>query len=170
MVDLLGDIRPGEGAAGLRLGRSFSEIDFGPAQIVSWTRDQGPLAASIAATSGWLRVNLEMVSFAQSGTYELNYHHGAIVLQFSKAHILYNISVYSDYRGALAGTIRIGDRLATVLKLIPLFYDSGDEMHYPGEGSPIHGIGFIAEPLPLEERPDQVIIGMYVHDWNLRGD
>lgn len=170
MVDLQAEVRAGEGAAGCRIGQAHSEIDFGPEPVPTWKPAFGQLSACTEATDGWLRVEFDDLRRERTGRYELNFRRGAVALRFSRAGLLYEILLLAGYQGAFDGTIRIGDRLDAVARRVPLFYDSGDEMHFPEEGSSIHGIGFIAEPAPLEESPDQVLLGFSIHDWRLQGD
>ncbi len=89
-------------------------------------------------------------------------------LHFNGAGVLFNISVFNGYKGALWGYIKVGDPLLTVQKRCNLIYDDGDEMHYPEENSLEKGISFIAEPESLEDAPDQKIVGISVHNWLIK--
>lgn len=168
MLDLQADIVPGRNAAGFRIGCSISEVDFGSEPVRTWNREMEPLPTCIDATEGWLHVECHDLTSTRTGGCERIAHCGTVVLKFNRAGVLYEIELLAGYQGAYAEAIRIGSRLDSVAKRVPLFFDSGDDMHYPIEGSDVPGLAFIAEFEPLEERPDQVVIGFSVHDWRLR--
>jgi hypothetical protein len=166
MVDLSADVIPGFGAAGFTIGQWDSDLKFD--DITRWDRSRGSLQQIISSTPGWLRVDLTQITFNQFTGYRLYGYRGIVGLQFSPSGQLYNVSVFSGYLGKYAEEIQIGDRLDKVLRFMNLWYDSGDELHYPTEESTVTGIAFIASEVSLEEDPNQVIFGISVHNWDLQ--
>jgi hypothetical protein len=171
LVDLNADIVPGVGAAGFRIGQTFAEIQLAELSyyvVPRWNESRDPLGFAIEETEGWLLYDLRIHTTPERLETRASYNHGAIELAFSTRAVLYNVSVYSGYHGRFADTVQIGDRLDKVLAITNLFYDSGDEMHFPTEDSSIRGIGFYTGDGPLELSPDQEILGISVHDWSLQ--
>jgi hypothetical protein len=171
MIDLNADIVPGTSAAGFRIGQTFADIQLAELShhvVRKWDESQGQLGFAIEETEDWLLSEVHVRTRPKRPLTFLYFNRGMVTLHFNAGGILYWISVWNGYRGCFADAIQIGDRLDKVLTFTNLFHDSGDEMHYPAEDSPIRGIGFIAEDRPLEDAPDQIIRGISVQDWSLQ--
>lgn len=168
MIDIDASILPGISAAGFSLGSGFEEILADLPNPLRWNRSLGlSLSNCVADCPGWVSASLnEITSGGRSGE-ALYFGNGKVAMSFNAAGILYNISVFEGYRGLLWGAIKVGDPLSKVLETCGLFYDAGDEMHYP-TGEQVNGLAFIAEADPIEDLPDQRIDGISVHDWKLQ--
>ncbi len=76
--------------------------------------------------------------------------------------------VWIGYTGAY-GEAKIGAPLATVSRMEPLAYDSGDDMYYRVDvnGDDIAGLAIIAMEVEPAEHSTTPIHGFCVHDWSL---
>ena len=97
---------------------------------------------------------------------EFFYGRGMVKLRFDACGILYEIIVGAGYTGLAWNSVGVGPTLASVEERCELIYDATDEMHYPGDRASV-GIAFLAEEMPLDRAPDQVIAGISIHDWDL---
>lgn len=168
MIDTTVDIIPGKGAAGFTLGQRINDIKSLIPQLAEWIPENGKnLSEVISTTSGGLKVSVLHLSNGRREGEILYLQNGMVELHFNSEGVLFDISVFDGYSGALWGTIRIGSELSLVREWCEPVYDEGDEMHYPAEGSPVNGVAFYAEEESLAESPDQIIIGISVHDWSL---
>lgn len=170
MFDVDAEIVPGKGAAGFTLGLRIEDVKSSITHLAQWTPASGRnLSDAICSTPEWLEVSVLHLSNGTRGGEVLYCGKGMVELHFNAHGVLFDISVFDGYSGALWGTIKIGSELSLVEKWCELVYDEGDEMHYPAEGSLVTGVAFYAEEQSLQECTAQTIKGISVHDWTLSG-
>jgi hypothetical protein len=166
-VDLNADLIPGTSAAGWRIGvrlpechamtRGATEVEYRPGFN---------LVDAIIHNAGVLVVR---------NTFPLGSGHTAVVVGadvvrfgFNARGELFEVSVREGYHGRAFGSVGIGNSVAEVRSLFPVFFDSGDELFYPDTELAPHapsGIGFYAGD---DEPPDDApIMAISVHDWDI---
>lgn len=167
MIDTDAELIAGRAAAGFHLGQQYTEHLFGE-PITLWSPASGiSLSQATLATPAWLRVDVADLTEARFQGTEFVYGHGMVKLRFDACGILYEVVVGAGYTGLAWDSIGVGARLASVRQRCEVIYDATDEMHYPGDRASV-GIAFLAEEMPLDNAPDQVIAAISIHDWDLR--
>jgi len=164
-VDLAARIIPGESAAGFQLGLRLADMDAEVTSARKWGAGDGSLSAAIFSSSDWLVV--DAADLGQRGEIRIYYGNGAVELHFSAAGVLYEVSVFSGYEGRFLDEIAIGGDAAKVREVAELFFDEGDEMYYPEDGSGFNGIAFLIEEDDGGAGVES-IAGISVHDWSMR--
>jgi hypothetical protein len=161
--DLDAPIIPRTSAAGFSLGQRLEEMSH----LLSTAKIEkvGPGFNAVQASEeneGLLYIEYD------HGSSSLEYRGGIVQIGFTNKGELSSIWLFEGYQGLVLDAIKIGHSMNEVKKLMPIFYDDGDEMFYPNwEIKPDlpYGISFIAVE---EEEADSEwkLQGISIHDYD----
>jgi hypothetical protein len=164
-INLDAPIEAGKTAAGFKIGSLFQEYaaDFAEAKVVRYYAGFN-LVREIKQNTGVLRID----GFREDGGSSIYFGPDTVRLDFTGTGLLVCIYVWTGYTGAY-GEAKIGAPLATVSRIEPLAYDSGDDMYYRVDvaGDYIAGLAIIAMEVEPAEHSITPIHGFCVHDWSL---
>jgi hypothetical protein len=165
LIDLDAPIVAGLTAAGFQIGDRLQDYEaaFARGRAVRYYKGFN-LVKEVNQNSGILRID----GFGKDEGPCIYFGPNIVRLVFTSGGLLACIYVWNGYTGAY-GQARIGSPLATVSRIEPLEYDSGDEMYYRVDknGEYVAGLAIVAVEVEPSEHPTTPIVGFCVHDWSL---
>ncbi|CAN1212166.1 hypothetical protein TUMEXPCC7403_18310 [Tumidithrix helvetica PCC 7403] len=180
-LDLWAKIVPGTSAAGFKIGDHLSAIPDlkDPSLIIDQKEENEKRKRGIESiglndvlinSKSWICHKLSSNSKLLDQHKVFYYGDRIVMLEFNSNDILFMIFVFEGYKGKFLDKFEIGSKLSDLTEYFELDYDSGDELNYPSEASDsdFKGIGFYGAEQPLENNPNQQIVGFCVHNWKLQ--
>jgi hypothetical protein len=161
--DLDASIIPRTSAAGFSLGQRLEEIKH----LLLVARVEKVRSGFDAVRASQENEGLLYLEF--DGWSSLEYKRGVVRVDFNSDGRLSSIWLFEGYCGRLLNTVSIGSSMHEVKKLMPIFYDDGDEIFYPdweAQADLPYGVGFIAAE-EEKEGSDWVLHGVIIHDYEL---
>lgn len=159
--DLDAPMIPRTSAAGFSLGQGLDEIEH----LLSTARIEKVRSGFNSVRASEENEGLLYLEF--DGWSSLECKRGIVRVDFNSDGRLCAIWLFEGYCGRFSNTVSIGSSMHEVKKLMPIFYDDGDEMFYPdweAQADLPHGVGFIAAE-EEKEGSDWVLHGVSIHDY-----
>ncbi len=164
-LDLNADILPGVGAAGFMIGCSLDDLDCVLNNVKAIEKsDISDINKLLRSSKGVLHIVDNL-----SGESTIYFGNDVVRLKFTSEKKLYCINLFEGYLGSFVGFIHVGEMLAKVLSVFPIYFDENDEINYPDDesGAEVTGIGFYSTDESLDDNSGQIINGISIHDWSL---